>query len=152
MKKIIYRTDEFYERSPGTKFDQMSIEYKLDDEIKNVVPVGKIDDQAIIQSYEECALDKILDKYLDQINVGAVKVVHDDVNVYDSYQPDIMDLAEEYERVNALRDKYGLSDSLSIKEVLDEIGKKKSLLESKIFNSMKEVEDEKTQEDKQKNE
>ena len=108
MKKIIYRTNEFFERDKPQEFSEYEDDYELceDPESPNydkVLVVGKTNIQEKIQSSENCALNKILDKYLDQLPNMAIEV--DNSETFENYKPDLADLGAEYSRVEELKEK-----------------------------------------------
>ena len=141
MKNIKYRTNEFFERDPGQEFSEYEDDYALcEDETSKdydqVIVVGQTNIQEKIQSSEGCALDKILDKYLDQLDLNAVPV-DTSGEVEENYKPDLADLAEEYSRVESLKEKYGLDDSLGYDETIRELNRRKQDIDSLILEAEK---------------
>lgn len=140
MKKIIYRTNEFFERDKPQEFSEYEDDYELceDSESPNydkVIVVGKTNIQEKIQSSENCALNKILDKYLDQLPNMAIEV--DNSETFENYKPDLADLGAEYSRVEELKEKYGLDDSLGYEETIEELQRRKASLDSLILEAQK---------------
>lgn len=146
--KIKYRTDHCFERV-GSVFSDCEYEYQLDEEQKKPVVVGIVNIQERIQSSEDCALNKILDKYLDVL--PNVKVETDEATEYTRHNPDLADLGAEYERVYALKEAYNLDPKLSYADTLVELKKMKSNIDNVILKAQeqalknKEVSNEKTQ-------
>lgn len=146
-KKIKFRVNEFYERAPVPVFTEEEDEFQLDEENDCLVKVGVINLQEKIQSNEDCALDKILDKYLDTDDareLSKIKAAPIDPNlVHENYRPDLADLGAEYERVENLKEKYGLDPYLSYEETLKALQGKKKDLDAYILKLEKEKEIEK---------
>lgn len=120
--KVKFRVDHVFERPKVPIFDRYEDEYKLDPVNDKLVKVGKIDTQEIIESSMDCALDRILDKYMPEqvdkfINSHVINVegTHERVN------NDLADLGAEFERVEHLKQKYDLDESLSYFETLNKL-------------------------------
>ena len=155
MKQLKFRKNEFFSRPPVKKFSEYEDEYKLceDPDSKDydkLVKVGTINIQEEIQSYEDCALDKILDKYLDQVDDFSVEVDKD--VVYENTVPDLADLGAEYSRVDELKEKYGLDDSLGYDEVISVLKAKKVELDSALLKAQDKLDKEKKNNEKTQNE
>lgn len=144
-KKIKYQRLEDVEFLPE-EFSQF-----VDDYIYNPVtnqltvsPVKK-DVQAYIESFADSSLDVALDKFLN--------VATDDQDEVADVTRDMTDLAvmaEMYERAEEYREKFGLSDDMSISQIYGFVGDKSAELADylkKIQNGGKEnVETEKNEE------
>lgn len=162
MKKIEFRINEFYDRPKMPEFSEYEDEWQLceDPDSKDylkLVKIGQVNCQEAIQSYEDCALDKILDKYLDQRgnlpDFPKLEQVESDV-VLERKEPDLADLGAEYERIEKLKEKYGLDDSLGYDDVIKELQSRKvkvgSLINEVNNNLIKEKKkNEKTQDEPQ---
>ena len=154
MKEIKFRINEFYERPPVKQFSEYEDEFQLceDPDSKDylkLVKVGQVNCQEAIQSYEDCALNKILDKYLDQRgNLPDFPVLEKDDSgvVYERKEPDLADLGAEYERMEKLKEKYGLDDSLGYDDVIKELQSRKVKIGSLIDNLKKQYEEKKKNE------
>lgn len=101
-------------------------EYEFSEKENTVVQVGEKDMQEYIQSFEDCALDKVLDKFLSgQIplptHVGATPT--DVVADYDISSDYILEYGKLIDEANNLREKYKLSDDLDVKSVFEEVEK-----------------------------
>lgn len=102
-------------KKPKTVFSQYIPEYKYNEKTGELKETGgKIDVQAMIQSYVDTCLSAVLDKFLPGNDLTAVgqndvygEVKHTELN----------DLADMYEQAEVYREKYGLSDELSAVEV-----------------------------------
>ena len=120
--KVKFRVDHVFERPKVPLFDRFEDEYKLDQANDRLVKVGKVDTQEIIESSMDCALDRILDKYMPEqvdkfINSHVINVegTHERVNT------DLADLGAEFERVEQLKQKYDLDESLSYFDTLNKL-------------------------------
>ena len=109
MVKIKYRTCE-YDSDSAQTFDYIRPEYKLDSSKGVLVKVGDINVYELIQSNADCALDKILDKFLmrDNIDNHVVQLVDDKPYECANINVDLSDLGLAYEKMDALRDKYNV--------------------------------------------
>lgn len=107
--KIVYRTCE-YDCDSAQTFSYMRPEYKLDSSKGCLVKVGDINVYELIQSNADCALDKILDKFLmrDNIDNHVVQLVDDKPYECASINTDLSDLGEAYEKMSKLRDVYNI--------------------------------------------
>ena len=69
MKKLTYRTDEFFERSEVPVYPCEVPDYRYNQKTKRIEQVGVINIQSKIQSNADCDYRKIFDKFLDGGNV-----------------------------------------------------------------------------------
>lgn len=150
MKKIKYRINEFYKRESVPEFSQYEKDYKLDEKTNELIEAGEKDLQAEIQSFEECALDRVLDRFLkgDVLAAQQLQPKEEQMGTYERMQFDLADLAEEYERVYELKEKYHLDDSLSYSEVMNVLKDKQVALSSRITK----LQEEKEKEEREKKE
>ena len=146
--KVKFRVDHVFERPKVPVFDRYEDEFKLDKEADMLVKVGKIDTQELIESSMDCALTRILDKYMPEqvdklVNSHVINVegTHERVN------SDLADLGAEYERVEQLKHKYALDESLSyfdtlskLKDLQLEVGDTIKRLESKNIQHIANIE------------
>lgn len=123
-----YRMEELEKGESSTAQSISSIvpEYQFSEKENTVVQVGEKDMQAYIQSFEDCALDRVLDKFLSgQIplpaHVGAVNT--DLVADFDLSSDYLLEYGKLIDEANKLRAKYKLSDSLDVKAVFEEVEK-----------------------------
>ncbi len=94
--------------------------------------VGQIDIQQKIQSFENCALNKILDKFLDLDQyLGRPNMTQSD-QIYEAVNYDLADLAEIYEKAEDYKQIFGLDWNLSPNEVFDWLRKNSDQLKHKI--------------------
>lgn len=108
--KIVYRTCEYNTDLITQTFDYIRPEYKLDSSKDVLVKVGDINVYELIQSNADCALDKILDKFLmrDNIDNHVVQLVDDKPYECANINVDLSDLGSAYEKMDALREKYNV--------------------------------------------
>lgn len=107
--KIVYRVAE-YDSDSAQTFNYIRPEYKLDSSKGCLVKVGDINIYELIQSNADCALDKILDKFLmrDNIDNHVVQLVDDKPYECASINTDLSDLGDAYEKMSKLRDTYNI--------------------------------------------
>lgn len=118
-RKFGYDT-KCYARVYPSKVD----DYQWSDIDHKPVVVGKIDAQAEIQSYEDCALSKVLEKYGPEELTGILK--HN--TEFSTNIDDELDLESDAERImscvniaNELRVKYKLPNDLPMSKIFDEV-------------------------------
>lgn len=134
INKIKYKTCEYI--SLPLEFSEMEDEFKLNEKTGQLEKVGVINCQEIIQSNEDVALNKILDKYMPEtiMQIANQQKVEVDPNiVHEHFKPDLSDLGAEYERLELLKEKYDLPDSMSYDKVLESLKNKKTSLENDIL-------------------
>ncbi len=112
--KIVYRVAE-YDTNSAQTFDYIRPEYKLDSSKDILVKVGDINVYDLIQSNVDCALDKILDKFLmrDNIDNHVIQLVSDKPYECANINVDLSDLGSAYEKMDALREKYNIPANYS---------------------------------------
>lgn len=115
-------------------FKECIPDYELDPSLGILVQVGEINIYEKIQSNANCALDKILDKFLEpEYEDMSIKTDH----VMEIKHYDLIDLAEMLEDSQVIKRKLKLSDNMSIRDVIN-------LLKSKsIHKEVKEHEEKK---------
>ena len=113
--KIVYRTCEYDTNLITQTFDYIRPEYKLDSSKDILVKVGDINVYDLIQSNADCALDKILDKFLmrDNIDNHVIQLVDDKPYECANINVDLSDLGSAYEKMDALKDKYNIPANYS---------------------------------------
>lgn len=123
-----YRVEELErgENSTAQTVSSVVPEYEFSEKEGTVVQVGEKDMQAYIQSFEDCALDRVLDKFLSgQIplptHLGATPT--DTVADFDLSSDYLLEYGKLIDEANKLRSKYKLSDSLDVKAVFEEVEK-----------------------------
>lgn len=114
MVKIKYRTCE-YDTNSAQTFDYIRPEYKLDSSKDILVKTGDINVYELIQSNADCALDKVLDKFLmrDNIDNHVIQLVDDKPYECANINVDLSDLGSAYEKMDALRDRYNIPANYS---------------------------------------
>ena len=114
MVKIKYRVCE-YDSDSAQTFDYVRPEYKLDSSKGVLVKVGDINVYELIQSNADCALDKILDKFLmrDNIDNHVIQLVDDKPYECANINVDLSDLGSAYEKMDSLREKYNIPANYS---------------------------------------
>lgn len=123
-----YRVKEFEkgESSSAQSISSIVPEYEFSEKEGTVVQVGEKDMQEYIQSFEDCALDKVLDKFLSgqiplptHLGATATDVVAD----YDISSDYLLEYGKLIDEANKLRVKYKLSENLDVKSVFEEVEK-----------------------------
>lgn len=113
-------------------FSNLEPEYALAKNGRELEIVGQIDLQQKIQSFENCALNKILDKFLDLDQyLGRPNMTPSD-QIYEAVNYDLADLAEIYEKAEDYKQIFGLDWNLSPNQVFDWLGKNSDQLKQKI--------------------
>lgn len=121
------------------KIDEFEIDYVLDKTLLELKETGKTNVNDKIQSYAECALDKILDQYLD--NDNDISNIEFDVDTEPVNGSGLNDKLED--QLNAsmyfdeLKNKYDLDPMLSNEDVIKYITSYKDKYD-KILNAYKE--------------
>ena len=123
-----YRIEELEKGKSSSAQSISSIvpEYEFSEKENTVVQVGEKDMQEYIQSFEDCALDRVLDKFLSgqlplpsHLTAAPTDVVAD----YDISSDYILEYGKLIDEANNLREKYKLSDDLDVKSVFEEVEK-----------------------------
>ena len=112
--KIVYRVSE-YDSDSAQTFDYIRPEYKLDSSKDVLVKVGDINVYKLIQSNADCALDKILDKFLmrDNVDNHVIQLVDDKPYECANINVDLSDLGSAYEKMDLLRERYNIPANYS---------------------------------------
>lgn len=97
-------------------FKECIPDYELDPSLGILVQVGEINIYEKIQSNSNCALDKILDKFLEP-EYEDMSIKTDQVMEIKHY--DLIDLAELLEDNQVIKSKLKLSDNMSIRDVIN---------------------------------
>lgn len=123
-----YRIEELErgESSSAQSISSIVPEYEFSEKENTVVQVGSKDMQEYIQSFEDCALDRVLDKFLSgQIPLPShlTATPTDVVADYDISSDYILEYGKLIDEANNLREKYKLSDDLDVKSVFEEVEK-----------------------------
>jgi hypothetical protein len=123
-----YRIEELEkgESSSAQSISSIVPEYEFSEKENTVVQVGEKDMQEYIQSFEDCALDRVLDKFLSgQISLPShlTATPTDVVADYDISSDYILEYGKLIDEANNLREKYKLSDDLDVKSVFEEVEK-----------------------------
>lgn len=131
--KVKFRTayDDVRYNKP-TSFDEVVDEWKYSSELGYPVVVGKVNLQEQIQQYADCALDKVLKKFLTEEEIpqylgelGRVAQYVDAPEGVVEEQPnydDMLTLANLYEKAEVYRAQFGLPDSLTVSEIYKVVG------------------------------
>lgn len=146
VKNVNEDGEEFFVRvSPGQKFNTIKSVYRLNKTTGLLeLTEDTIDLQEQLNSYKDCELSALMDKFLP----GEVQdlVVAEQHNVQDKldFMQEAFEVAEEF------KSKYGFDESLSMQEIFNLVGQKNE--ELKKYMEVKEIEKkENIQEGKQKN-
>lgn len=131
MKSKIYGIT--LEPSKAQTFEHTKPEYALDKNTGELIQVGTIDIDALIQSSVDCALDRILDKFgcLPENMKAPASTPSDSVNIIDT-RDEFAELDGFFDDVSALRDRYGLDQSMSIQDVFKTLDDRKNNLSKQI--------------------
>lgn len=127
-----FKTIHNYKSAPPQEFTQFSDEWKYSENEGAPVLVGKKDDQAFIQSHEDCALSKVFDKFLpedfDEFAANFGKKIEVDLKApaipAEEARADLDYIAEVASGIDELREAYGISDDLPRAAVLEEAQKR----------------------------
>lgn len=127
-----FKTIHDYKSAPPQRFLPYSPEWKYSENQGMPVKVGTKDDQAFIQSYEDCALSKIFDKFLpedfDEFAANFGKKIEVDLTspavLAEEARADLDYIAEVANGIDELREAYGISDDLPRAAVLEEAQKR----------------------------
>lgn len=116
---MIYKKDSDIKTSYYTQsFNSKELEYKLSKDGLSLEVVGEIDVQEKIQSFSSCALDKILDKFLDVSNyVNPNAKITDEVFDYTDLKSDLADLGDLYDKAEFYKEQFDLPLEYSANEV-----------------------------------
>lgn len=121
-----FRTqNDVYEDIP-TEFSTKTQLYKLDEVTGKLVEAGFQDDQALIQSYEDCALDKVLERFgfvpEEYMNPDLPQKWQPELGSYD-YSQDMFPndaanvTAQNDKRLSSIRSLVGVEDTVSLKHL-----------------------------------
>lgn len=137
---MIYKKDSDIKTSYYTQsFDTKELEYKLSKDGLSLEVVGEIDVQEKIQSFSSCALDKILDKFLDVSNyINPNAKITDEVFDYTDLKSDLADLADLYDKAEFYKAEFDLPLEYSANEVYKWLDSKSRELGFTIENLLKE--------------
>lgn len=127
-----FKTIHNYKSAAPQSFTQYSDEWKYSENEGAPVLVGKKDDQALIQSFEDCALSKVFDKFLpedfDEFAANFGKKIEVDLTApaipADEARADLDFIAEVASGIDELREAYGISEDLPRAAVLEEAQKR----------------------------
>lgn len=124
---MVYKFSESKKRSQQS-FSTIVDEFAYDDVNDSLVVVGKIDLQEKLQSFLSCALDKILDKFLDESNI-----IEDNINIFDNTEniSDLAQFGDVIEKAEYYRNLFNLPSDLSYDKVFEQA---KMKLDSIISN------------------
>lgn len=136
---MIYKKDSDIKTSYYTQsFNSKESEYKLSKDGLSLEVVGEIDVQEKIQSFSSCALDKILDKFLDISNyVNPNAKITDEVFDYTDLKSDLADLGDLYDKAEFYKEQFGLPLEYSANEVYKWLDSKSHELGYTIENLLK---------------
>lgn len=133
-----YRTNEWFDRPPLHEQSMTDIEWKYDEATGELVEVGKINVSAKVNSYKSFALESILDKYLDAMDLdpNMFTNIESADDVVDVRHFDLSDLGLMTEQANRYRKEFNLDptwDAATIfRHVADEAVKKQNDIENYV--------------------
>lgn len=136
---MIYKKDSDIKTSYYTQsFNSKELEYKLSKDGLSLEVVGEIDVQEKIQSFSSCALDKILDKFLDVSNyVNPNAKITDEIFDYTDLKSDLADLGDLYDKAEFYKEQFDLPLEYSANEVYKWLDSKSQELGFTIENLLK---------------
>lgn len=125
-------------------FKNIEYQYKYDKNLDKLIKLeGEVDLQELVNSYRETALDKILEKFLNNDDLSNYNVISsNEINDY-IYKPDLVELGEVNEIFEEIRNRIG--KSLTNAEILAILSQKSNnfIEEEKVI--MEEKGDEKNE-------
>lgn len=148
-KSMIYRTgngDLPVEK--GQEFNPMVDEYKYSEELGCAVKVGKRNQQEYIDSFADCELRLVLDKFLSSDDVYKTPLVDDDdsgkvMDGTERYRDDLIAYGAVMEQAEAYREQFNLPQSATLKEIFMKVAEQnetyKAYIQSKIKPKTDEV-------------
>lgn len=127
MKKILYRTEgtalESSENLVGQSFDENKPTYRLNKASGELEQDGTVNVQELINSAVSVALERMLDKFLPQSTEIEEKTVE-----LNSMNDDLDYLVEAFNKAEDYREKYNLSENLSIQDIYKVVSNKSNEL------------------------
>ena len=131
MKKILYRTEgtalESSENLVGQSFDENKPTYRLNKASGELEQDGTVNVQELINSAVSVALERMLDKFLPQSTEIEEKTVE-----LNSMNDDLDYLVEAFNKAEDYREKYNLSENLSIQDIYKVVSNKSNELVKQI--------------------
>lgn len=131
MKKILYRTEgtalESSENLVGQSFDENKPTYRLNKASGELEQDGTVNVQELINSAVSVALERMLDRFLPLSTEIEEKTVE-----LNSMNDDLDYLVEAFNKAEDYREKYNLSDNLSIQDIYQVISNKSNELVKEI--------------------
>lgn len=127
------------------KFRDKRPVYKLDEKTKKLVVIDEEDIQKLLDSNKDCALNKVLDRFLatgvvDSGVMASAPVFDNELEVEDgSNHDDLIEAADAINNLTALREKYHFDDKMSYGEMIKVLTAKNNGLVDKIQDAVKEV-------------
>lgn len=129
MKKVIYRSDEFFERDEVPVFPAEVPDYRYNEKTKRIEQVGVVNIQSKIQSNADCDYRKIFDKFLEGGNVilpdnnlYGESIISDDVGE-NSLPIDKLDQAMHlYQVADKYKTQLKLDPNLTPSQVFEKVG------------------------------
>lgn len=149
-----YRNESYKPDSKtySQNFSEFEDDYLLDKETKTLIKVGEINIQEKIQSNEGCALDKILDKFID-FGIVDTGILNNGVR---KPRLDLAQLGEIYSQADYYKSKYNLDEKMSPEDVFNYVIELEKSNQKNIENLVKKdtisKEEVKTDETKKTNE
>lgn len=141
-----YRTESSDRPTFAQTFDELIDEWKFSEVEGKPVIAGQINTQKMIQQYGDCALSKILDRFLpeERETLLGKKVVFDDSIVDERgklLQTDLDDLTEIIDMAEDMRERYGLSETMPIGQVFQTVQNRANTELARLseYNKHKEV-------------
>ena len=131
VKKILYRTEgvalESSENLAGQSFQEEKPTYRLNKASGELEKDGTINVQELINSAVSVALERMLDKFLPQSGEIDEKTVE-----LNSMNDDLDYLVEAFNKAEDYREKFNLSENLSIQDIYHVVSNKSNELAKEI--------------------
>ena len=137
--KITNSNEKILERLQGKysqNFTPLVPTFILDSKSDCLVETGNKDIQKEIDSHQECALDIMLDKFLDPIKNANIQYVD---GITEVANIDLIDLADMSKDKEDLAVKYGLNKNASLNDIYDAIKNVLTKQSKEVIDDEKEI-------------
>lgn len=113
----------------GQSFSNLKPVYRLNKATGELEETDEVVDiTELVNSFKDIALDNLLERFIPVAN----QQLSDDIVEYNNMSDDVDFMREMSERAESYREKYHMSDDLTISQVFDEVQKRSSELKAKI--------------------
>lgn len=131
-----FRKSDYLEKDPHYNdslypvFSPYEKEWKWDEKCQQLVDVGLVNTQELVQSFENCALSKIFDKFVTDndvrlaLGIETIPEFTDDEPVdASSFKADLVNVGEVMDLAEDFRERYGLSYDMPYGKVFEYVQK-----------------------------